>query len=193
MASAMVLSNKSRWTYGDYAALLDDGVRYEVLKGELTVVPSPNRSHQRASIKLAALLLQHVDTNDLGEVYEAPFDVILDPEKPDPEIVMQPDLLFVSKSRLDIVTEDNVKGAPDLVVEIISSSTAQRDRESKFQIYEERGVKHYWIIDPDAETLEVFELKGNTYYLSSTHTSDEKFHPAIFPGLTIDLSELWIR
>jgi Uma2 family endonuclease len=97
----------------------------------------------------------------LGEIYTAPFDVILDPENPDPEILVKPDLLFVSKDRLKIITEDNVQGSPDLVVEILSPSTAGDDYGRKFQIrrielveiYEEARVSHYWIIDPAARTL----------------------------------------
>ena len=139
--------------YSDYLKLPDDDNLYEILKGELVVRTSPNRVHQRCSIRLSVILSLHVTQHELGEVYTAPFDVILDPENSDPEILVKPDLLFVSKGRLQIITSENVQGSPDLIVEILSPSTANTDRDQKFKIYQEAKVSHYWIIDPAAQTL----------------------------------------
>ena len=177
--------------YSDYLKLPDDDNLYEILKGELVGRTSPNRVHQRCSIRLSVILSLHVTQHELGEVYTAPFDVILDPENSDPEILVKPDLLFVSKGRLQIITSENVQGSPDLIVEILSPSTANTDRDQKFKIYQEAKVSHYWIIDPAAQTLEEYILPSDGYCRCTSHVSNDKFHPSLFPELVIRLEELW--
>ena len=191
MLQGMTLPKKERWTYTDYLSLPPDSSGYQIIRGELIVTPSPKRAHQWVSIGLSVLIRAHVTRNDLGEVYAAPFDVILDAQSPDPENIVQPDILFVSKDRLDIVTDANVQGAPDLAVEILSESTARYDRAHKQGIYREFGVKHYWIVDAEARTLEAFELSGDISRLAAAHAGDEVFRPEIFPGLEISLGDIW--
>ena len=122
-APQAIQSLPKAFRYSDYLKLPDDDHLYEILKGELVVRTSPNRVHQRCSIQLSVILSLHATQHELGEVYTAPFDVILDPENSDPEILVKPDLLFVSKDQLQIITEENVQGSPDLIVEILSPST----------------------------------------------------------------------
>ena len=177
--------------YSDYLKLPDDDNLYEILKGELVVRTSPNRVHQRCSIRLSVILSVHVTQHELGEVYTAPFDVILDPESSDPEILVKPDLLFVSRDRLQIITAENVQGSPDLIVEILSPSTANTDRNQKFKIYQESKVSHYWIIDPTAQTLEEYVWQPNGYSRCALHTNNDEFQPSLFPELAIPLEELW--
>jgi hypothetical protein len=117
-------------TYRDYAALPDDGRRYEIHDGELSVTPAPGWTHQYVLLRLAAALHAHVSAHDLGEVYIAPFDVIL----ADPTIV-QPDITFVAKDRLAILSERGADGAPTLVVETLSRYTTHIDRNTKRQLY----------------------------------------------------------
>ena len=173
-------------TYEDYCALPDDGRRYEVIEGELAVTPSPRRAHQRFSRNLLVVLHAHVREHDLGEVFDAPFDVILENTA-----IVVPDLLFVSRERLTIVTERGVEGAPDLIVEILSSATARRDRVEKAQLYARHGVGHYWLADPVGRTFETFELTGGQYRLVVSLSGAALFAPSLFPGLTIPLRDLW--
>lgn len=173
-------------TYEDYCALPNDGRRYEILEGELAVTPSPSRAHQRASGNLFVILHHHVRERKLGEVFPAPFDVILEKTS-----IVVPDLLFVAQGRFEIVTDRGVEGSPDLIVEVISPGTARRDRVEKAQLYARHGVRHYWLVDPDARTIEAFELAEGQYRRTVHLTGDTMFAPSLFPGLTISLRSLW--
>lgn len=183
---------RARWTYSAYCALTPpDCYGYELLRGRLVVSPSPKRSHQRVVGRLFSRLQDHVLHHDLGEVYIAPFDVILDPENLDPEIVVEPDILFVCKARLDIITDKNVMGAPDLVVEILSSGGERRDLIEKAELYAASGVPHYWVFDPDARTAETFVLDGDVYRKTGAFKEHDSIRSAPFPALTIRLDEIW--
>lgn len=175
-------------TYDDYLRLPNDGKRYEILEGEIFVSPSPVTKHQIISANLLSVLHQYVHRHKLGQVLAAPMDVVLSRTN-----VVQPDLLFVSNDRKKIITEKNIQGAPDLLVEILSETSAEQDRTAKKQIYARHGVKEYWLIDPDTETLEVYKLeaKTRTFQHTATYQSDEAFQSTLFPGLKIKLSELW--
>jgi Uma2 family endonuclease len=173
-------------TYEDYCALPDDGLRYEVIEGFLFSEPSPRRAHQQVAANLHLILGPHVREHELGRVFIAPFDVILGRRT-----VVVPDLVFVGRERAGIVTERAVEGSPDLVVEVLSPRTARRDRVAKLRAYARRGVQHYWLVDPEAKTLEAFELVEGVYRLEAVVGGDEVFHPALFPSLTIPLPELW--
>ncbi len=119
---------KKRYTYEDYLKTPDDK-RYELIEGELIMTPSPRTWHQRISRNIEYKLMQFVEDHDLGEVFDAPYDVHLDDDN-----VLQPDILFISKERSNIIGEDNLHGAPDLVVEILSESSAYRDTIQKKMI-----------------------------------------------------------
>jgi Uma2 family endonuclease len=109
-------------TYEDYVALPDDGNRYEVIEGELCVVPAPNRKHQEVLFNLAFELRKFIHHKQLGNVYISPFDVVLSRTN-----VVQPDILFISNDRLAILTDAGATGAPDLAIEVSSASTRRRD------------------------------------------------------------------
>ena len=173
-------------TYEDYCALPDDGLRYEIIEGFLFSEPSPRRAHQQVAANLLMILRAHAREHDLGEVYIAPFDVILDRRT-----VVVPDLVFVAQARAGVVTERAVEGTPNLIVEILSPSTARRDRVAKLNAYARRGVPHYWLVDPAARTLEAFELVEGSYRLAVSVGGDDEFRPGLFPVLVLPLSELW--
>ncbi|MFV1974271.1 MAG: Uma2 family endonuclease [Candidatus Scalindua sp.] len=165
---------------------MPDEKRYELLDGEFYMVPSPNEAHQRVSGNLGFLLRQHVRESGLGFVYDAPFDVVLSVED-----VVQPDILYISKERANIVTENNVSGSPDLVVEVISSSSAKRDREIKSKIYSKYGVKEYWIVNPIVSNIEVRSLKDGLFETVSTYDKGDILTSQVIPDLKINLREVF--
>ena len=180
-----------KFTYEDYKSLpYVEGVRYELLDGELIkLTPAPNEFHQRISIELSSLLHRFVRERQLGWVYEAPFDVVLG--ESGEEEVAEPDILFVSKERRRIIREDAVHGAPDLVVEILSPSTADKDRTYKRRLYAKYGIKEFWIIDPSEETVEVFTLGRRGYDRAKLYKKEEALTSPLLPGLQISLREIF--
>lgn len=144
-------------TWQDVQQLPEDGRRYEAIDGDLYVTPAPTVRHQRISMRLEWALKTLLQDPGYGELLHAPVGV----EFPATEEGVQPDILFISNARREIVAEDWLRGAPDLVVEILSPSTAARDRGIKRRLYERQGVAEYWIVDPDAEAVEVWRF-GDT-------------------------------
>jgi Uma2 family endonuclease len=147
-----------RLTYEDYCLLPNNGKRYEVVDGELFVTPSPYWRHQDVLSSLHLHLGAFVQKHHLGKVVEAPMDVVLSSHD-----VVQPDLLYISKARASVITEKYVQGAPDLVVEILSESTAQIDRTTKLKLYARYGVAEYWVIDPELCSAEIYRLVSGGY------------------------------
>ncbi len=173
-------------TYDDYCELPNDRNRYEILDGELSVTPAPRTKHQSISGHLYRILANHIVANQLGDIYAAPTDVILAPTN-----VVQPDLVFVGNDRRGIVTERAIEGAPTLVIEILSPTTERTDRQTKAQLYAKYQVPHYWLIDPDQQTLEAHELAVDRYTLIIKAQNSEVFTPSLFSGLAISLADLW--
>src|SRR5271157_788448 len=141
----------TRLTYEDYCLLPDDGKRREIIEGELFVTPSPQTPHQRVVIRLSAHLWQFVDSHKLGEVFGAPFDVVFSEFD-----VVEPDLIYISNARANVLTNRNVQGAPDLVVEVLSEGTARVDCSIKLKLYAKFGVQEYWILDPEGPSAEIY-------------------------------------
>jgi Uma2 family endonuclease len=173
-------------TYDDYCELPNDHNRYEVLEGELNVTPAPNVKHQTVSSHLHLSLGHHVLANQLGEIYAAPIDVILAPTT-----IVQPDLVFIGNDRRGIVTTRAIEGPPSLVIEILSLSTSRTDRTTKAQLYAKHGVPHYWLLDPDQQKIEAYELTGGEYKLVLEAQHEQNFDPPLFPGLSVPLASLW--
>ncbi len=165
--------------YADYAAMPDDGHRYQVIDGELVMTPAPNEPHQRSLLNLASMIRDHVRTVGLGKVYVAPFDVVLSDDN-----VVQPDLLFISKERLNIITDANVQGAPDLVVEFLSPGTAHLDRTQKRELYARFGVREYWLVSPEAGTVEVLVLRGGSFERLGLFGAGDTVKSEVLSGLS---------
>ena len=182
---APTVKEKKKYTYEDYLKTLDDE-RYELIEGELVMTPSPIPKHQRISRELEFGIIKFVKANDLGEVFYAPCDVYLDNEN-----VVQPDILFISKERLNIIGEKNIQGAPDLVIEIISESTAYRDLVQKKKLYAKFGVKEYWIVLPEEKSIEIYSLKDNTYMLHKTYGKDETIESPYLRNLKVELKGIF--
>lgn len=176
---------KVKFTYEDYKLLPEDK-RYEILEGDLVVVPAPNEYHQRISRELEFKLWSFIRESKLGSLYYAPFDVILSDEN-----VLQPDILFISKEHSSIITKDNVRGAPDLVIEIISPATRNRDREIKGKIYAKYGVKEYWLINPEEQSIEVMTWNEEGFKAIGLYKRGQKLQSALLSGLSLDLQEVF--
>jgi Uma2 family endonuclease len=172
--------------YRDYCALPNDGRRYEILDGELSVSPSPKTRHQRVAFKLGRILSAHVPKFALGEILMAPLDVVLDDFS-----VVQPDLIFVAKANLEIIGEDNIRGAPNLLVEVLPPTNPDLDLRDKRQLYAKHGVPWYWIVDPDERTVLELERLGDTYREVSQPGGHAVFTPIVFARMNIPLAEVW--
>lgn len=167
---------KPRKTIEDYMHLPDEA-RAELIDGELLMSPSPKFRHQQIVTRMGAILQQHVLNNNLGELVVAPMDVYL----PSGDVV-QPDLVFVSKGNSGII-QDWIRGAPDVVIEVLSPGAAERDRFIKRDLYARNGIPEYWIVDGESRTIEVFRLKGKAYVPSGYLEPEDTVSSVQLPGL----------
>lgn len=175
--------------YRDYEALPADGRRYELHEGELSVTPAPTTLHQRIVTRLVSPLHDHVTSRGLGEVFASPVDVILNP--PDETTVVQPDLVYIDRARHSAVTLRGVEGPPTLVVEVLSPSSVIVDRRTKPPLYAKYGVPYFWMIDPEARSLEVFVLGPDGYALALRAAGTTAVNLPPFPALTLVPDALW--
>ncbi len=137
---------------------LPEGTLCQLINNSLVMSPSPNFEHQLIAKKIFRQLDNYAEKNNAGEVIFAPMDVYFGKRN-----VFQPDILFIAKENLGIVQGGKVKGAPDLIIEILSPATAKYDLNDKKDIYEQFGVKEYWIVDPDAKFATGYKLAGKEY------------------------------
>ena len=173
-------------TYRDYEALPADGRRYELHDGVLAVTPAPGTRHQRILRELNEVVQAHVKPRRLGEVLFAPIDLILDETT-----IVQPDSVYLDPTRAHLVSERGIEGPPTLVVEILSPSTTSIDRSTKRRLYRRFGVPHYWIVDPEARTIEAYALTGGEYSLSIRAFEDTPVALPPFPDLALVPAALW--
>ncbi len=174
-----------RFTYQDYLQLSEDR-RYEIVDGDLYVVPAPIPYHQKVSRNFEFLLYEYVKEHDLGEVLHAPCDLLLSESD-----VVQPDIMFIAKDQLSIITDTNIQGAPTLVIEILSPSSEKRDRGAKQKLYARAGIQEYWIVDLRVKTVEVLRLTMSGYNQYAYVQVDDSLHSLIFPHLTIPLLDVF--
>ena len=176
---------KLKFTVQDYMST-PEGTRYQLLDGEMILAPSPTQKHQTLLANLYRLVFAFVAEANLGRVWFAPLDVVLSNYD-----VAQPDLMFVSNERAGIVTEANVQGAPDLVVEILSPSTAGYDHGYKRALYARHEVREYWLVDPDAETVEVLVLGEEGLSLHRVFGTGQTLESPLLEGLSLELEDLF--
>jgi Uma2 family endonuclease len=172
-------------TYHDYMLLPDDGKRYEIIEGDLYITPASATRHQIIVGRLIHVLLSYLETHPVGAVLTAPYDVVLSNTD-----IVQPDVLYVRNNSRAQITEQNVQGPPDLVVEILSPGTAARDRDLKRKRYERFGVQEYWLVDPDHNTLTILVLQAGQYAQVCCAIRPATCTSALFPDLILDLSRL---
>ncbi|HYC92471.1 MAG TPA: Uma2 family endonuclease [Thermoanaerobaculia bacterium] len=178
----MAPQTSTKLTYEDYLLLPDDGRRHEIIDGEHYVSPAPNTRHQRLSKRISRALYPFEDAG-LGEVFSAPYDVVLSFFD-----VVQPDVIFVTAARSHIIVEKNVQGAPDLAVEILSPSNRQYDEQVKLKTYERLGVAEYWIVDPDESSVRIFRRSGERF--TPADAGDTLTTP-LLPGFALPLRDLF--
>ena len=183
--SAMTTKPRAKLTVADY---LDtpEGVRCQLLDGELILAAAPNNQHQTILLNLAASLRSFVRSNELGKVWIAPFDVVFSDHD-----VVQPDILYVSRRRAAVITAANIQGAPDLAVEVLSPSTEGYDRGYKRELYARHGVMEYWLVDPDLETIEVLTPGDGGFIRYALYNRRETLTSPLLPGLAVDLAAIF--
>ncbi len=175
------------WTYEDYAALPDDGRRYEIVNGVLVMAPAPSPEHQSITVRIAYYLFPHIDLAGIGKLFTAPIDVDLGPKN-----VYQPDLVVVLNTHLDRVAEKKIIGAPDLVVEVASPSTAAYDRLTKYDVYARAGVTEYWIVKPTRRTVEVLVLEHGEYRSLGVFSEQATLPSRVIPGLSAHVEQFFV-
>ena len=173
-------------TYDDYRNLPDDGKQHQIIGGELYMTPAPTPYHQEISLNLAFILNKYVKQHNLGNIYTAPIDVVLSMTD-----VVQPDLVYVAKERLNIITKKNIVDAPDLVVEVLSDNTETIDRQKKMVLYEKHGVKEYWIVDPSEKAIEQYVLKEKTFQQQTTVSDSQKLSSVVLDGCELTVTDVF--
>ncbi|HLR33053.1 MAG TPA: Uma2 family endonuclease [Fodinibius sp.] len=174
-------------TYDDYRSLPGDGNQYQLIGGQLIMSPSPTYFHQVISLNLSSTLNQYVSENKLGKIIYAPFDLVLSMRD-----VVQPDLMYISAGRTDIIAENNVVEAPDLVIEILSEATKIIDRTRKKTLYEQNGAREYWIVDPREQTIDQLILREGTFELAGTFDSSQILTSPALEGFTLPIDKVFI-
>ena len=174
------------WTYDDYAALPDEGKRYEIVNGVLYMSPALNWSHQEVVGEIFAHLRAYVRAAGSGGVFTAPIDVELAPNT-----VFQPDVVLLLKASHKKLKERHIVGAPDLVVEVVSPGSAIHDRFRKINAYARAGVPEYWIVDPDAGTAEVLLLDKGEYLSQGVYRGKATLPSQVVPGLLVHVEQFF--
>ena len=180
--------SSTKLTYDDYALFPDDGLRHEIIDGEHYVTPSPATRHQRISGRLFYLLQSYLEAHPIGEVFTAPFDVLL--SRID---IVVPDLVYLSRQRAELLTATNLQGAPDLAIEILSPSTRPRDERLKRALYERVGVTEYWLVDPAEDAIIVYRrgAEGFQEPVRLLNASGVSLSTSLLPGLELSLQKIF--
>ena len=161
------------------------GVHLELAHGEIVVSPSPSPDHAEVIVNLVRILSSHIRERDLGRLF-SDTDTVFDDEN-----TRRPDIIFFAKSRRNWRGKKALHGAPDLCVEVLSPSNAGMDRDDKFDLYQRRRVPNYWIVAPDARTVEAYVLRRGKYHLAKSAKESQVVQLPPFPDLSIALAEVW--
>ena len=174
------------WTYEVYAGLPDDGHRYEIVNGVLVMAPAPDLGHQSIVLRLSYYLFAHAELAGLGRVFAGPVDVELGSKN-----VFQPDVVVILNAHLDRMTQKKIIGAPDLVVEVASPSTAAYDRLTKYERYAHAGITEYWIVKPTTRTVEVLVLEHGEYRSLGIFHGQQTLPSRVVPGLPVRVEQFF--
>lgn len=173
------------WTYDDYLQLPNDGNRYEIIEGVLYVSPVPWTPHQVLSRRLQFAFYE-LERQGFGYIYNAPTGLMLDGGT-----TVEPDLIYLRADQRSQIKRKYILGAPHLIVEVLSPGTVRLDRVKKLRLYSKNQIPHYWLLDPESKVLEVMKLVGSHYRMEATLESGDSYESDDFPGLKLNLSELF--
>jgi Uma2 family endonuclease len=173
-------------TYDDYCLLPEDGKRHELIEGEFFVSPAPFIRHQSVSSNLLGALWSSLQTPGLARVFHAPTDLILARTT-----VVQPDLIIVGQARQAFITARAVEGPPDVVVEILSPSSLDRDQYIKRKLYEKFSIPEYWVVDPEQALVTVYRLDEGSYGIRARHERSSTLDCPEFPTLRVPLADVF--
>jgi Uma2 family endonuclease len=177
----------TKWTYEDLLLLPEDGLRHEIIDGEHYVNASPIPRHQRVSYRLVLAIGNYLEEHPLGELFFAPLDIVFSQND-----VVEPDLLYISNERREIITRKNIQGSPDLLIEILSASNRKYDEVTKRALYERTGVDEYWIVDPVADAIRIFRRNAAGRYKRAAELSgSDTLTSPLFPTLEIRLDGIF--
>jgi Uma2 family endonuclease len=184
------MSNPStfHWTYEDYVRLTVEGESFEFIEGRQFVAPMPTVWHQLTSRNLGFLLMLYLRDNKLGELLHPPVDTVFADDT-----MLQPDIAVLLNEHGDRLKKEGLFGAPDFVIEILSPSTAARDRREKLAVYARYGVREYWLVDPESARIEVFVLESGRLVKKTEHESGEARSLAVLPGFAAPLEDVFRR
>ncbi|MBT9160891.1 MAG: Uma2 family endonuclease [Dehalococcoidia bacterium] len=185
MANVIEVPQKGGYTYQDYAKL-PEGAPYQLIGGNLVMTAAPSTYHQIISASLMLTLSNFVHEQQLGVVLYAPIDVYFEETE-----TYQPDIIFISRERLNMIEEERIKGAPDLVVEILSPTTAYYDLKKKFKVYEKHGVEEYWVVDPGDRSIAVYENREGKLALVQEVTRKGKVQSKVLSGFELEVETIW--
>ncbi len=181
-----------KYSYADYLTWTEEE-RWELINGEAwSMSPAPTTRHQKISLRLTIEIASFLKGKPC-DLFVAPFDVrfVKDKSQPDQDIfiTLQPDLSVIcDKSKID---EKGCFGSPDLIVEILSPSTGYKDETQKLSIYEEYGVKEYWIVNPDRKTIQIFLYNGEDFNKPAYYKSDDIINSTVLKGFQIALKDIF--
>jgi Uma2 family endonuclease len=177
-----------KFTYEDFLNFPEDGKRHEIIDGEHLVTPSPNTKHQAVSMNLAATLWTYLKEHPIGAVFAAPFDVVFSDFD-----VVEPDVLYISRERAGVLTEKQMRGAPDLVVEILSPGTRKTDEVTKRRLYERSAVNEYWVVDPELDAIKIYRRVEGTFARVAELTAEtgDTLTTPLLPGFAVSLAAVF--
>lgn len=179
---------QGQWTYQDYASIPEDGHHYEIVNGVLYMSPAPSMGHQRIVGWIFYYLVTHIDIPGFGQVYQAPTDVELSPGD-----VVQPDVFVVLNPHLDRITPSRLIGAPDLAVEVASPRTARHDLSDKLYAYARAGVPEYWVVNPDAQTIEVLVGESWIYRSLGLFSGHTTLPSQVVPDFPVRVEQFFVE
>lgn len=176
---------KKQATYADYLKTPEGG-KFQLIAGEIIEMTSPTPYHQRIVSRLATIFNNFILKENIAELFVAPLDVYFSDTE-----TYQPDILILLNESFSKMKENKIEGAPDLIVEVLSPSTAYYDLKHKKSIYEKNGVKEYWIVDPIEKTVEIFESKNGKYFSLAELTKTEIAKSNLFAGMEVELEKIF--
>jgi len=189
-AMSGISRSSARLTYYDLVRMFpdEDGVRRELIDGELFVTPSPFTRHQRLVRRLAISLGNHLDANPTqGELFFSALDVVMTPSD-----VVEPDLFVVLADQSEILTDKNVQGAPGLLIEVLSRGTRKRDETLKKNLFDREGVREYWLVDPERNQIAVHRrAAGGSFMPGTTLDASDTLTTSLLPGCSLALGKLF--